>query len=143
LFLQLEKKFDAGSEAPASNLSRREEKAPARDGESVFSHSNNSGAKQHNLLPNNVVLGEPKTEGMGEASEVSIHPANGGEAVESVTQAPHSEHATGTGEAASSSHNSSVEPSTDIYVPTAPESNAPQETKASGGLLSKFTEKFT
>ncbi|KAG7571147.1 hypothetical protein FFLO_00972 [Filobasidium floriforme] len=96
----LEKKLDdgkAGSIIPdggsAAGLSRREEKAPLRDSanESTVSQSTTTG--KH--ATNNIVLGAPKTEGMGEAatSDVNVHSTNGGE---TVTQAPASEQAHGT-----------------------------------------------
>ena len=148
LVLQLEKKLDdnkAGSEVPASNdgasaagLSRREEKAPARDSanQSVVSQSTTTGKQ---TLPGNIVLGEPKTEGMGEAtSDVNVHPTSGGE---TVTQAPASEQAQGTGEATSATAvDSSAEPSTDGLVQPAPVSETDDiETREKN---SKFTETF-
>jgi hypothetical protein len=126
-------------------LSRREEKAPAKETNgSVVSQSTFAGKP---AASNNVVLGEPKTEGLSEdSSDEHFTTTNVGE---TVTQAPASEQAAGTGEAPLTSHTDSAEPSTDIYVPTAPEpeteevqdksANAPAK---SGGMLSKFTEKF-
>ena len=121
-------------------MSRREEKAPEHSG-SVVSSATNTGKAPSGT---NIVLGEPKTTGMTEAtSDAQVHPTSGGE---TVTQAPASEQATGTGEATSSSHADSAEPSTDIYVPTAPETEESQNRAAnagkSGALISKFTEKF-
>ena len=148
LVLQLEKKLDdnkAGSEVPASNdgasaagLSRREEKAPARDSanQSVVSQSTTTGKQ---TLPGNIVLGEPKTEGMGEAtSDVQVHSTSGGE---TVTQAPASEQAQGTGEATSNAATAvdSTEASTDGLVQPAPVSETDD---IEARKNSKFTETF-
>lgn len=87
----------------------------------------------------NIVLGEPKTEGMGEAtSDVQVQSTNGGE---TVTQAPASEQAQGTGEATSNSAIAvdSTEDSTDGLVQPAPVSET-EDIEARKN--SKFTETF-
>lgn len=137
-------------------MSRREAKAPARDtAGSTVSASTAQGAKR-NSASNPVVLGEPSTEDTPHTSApVHTETVSGGETVtEDSTGAE--ETTTTTSEthaplaASSSSHVDSAEPSTDIYVPTAPESAAATgeasdntQPQKSGGLLSRFTENFT
>jgi len=136
---------DTGS---AVATSRREEKAPARDTtetaageEAIFSskatgptESADAAGEENEIGTNPVVLGQPEVEG-------EVTPAS-----EKVTQAPASEPYEVPTNEANNVTSEGAEPSTDVYVPTAP--TFADESKAEGsteskGLFSRFTENFT
>jgi hypothetical protein len=127
-------------------LSRKEEKAPAREdeepagattGENLMPPVNATTASEVNAPAkvaeggNPVLLGPPET-GVesGETATTQHHPHSG-----EVTSSAVAETGTDVG----------PEPSMDVSMPSAPPSSAPDDKTSSGGggLLSRFTENFS